>query len=95
MAVYLARYPNVPPALLPGESGERLDDLPAEAEEIRAAGQLLWSAIAAGASGKFRVAWEDAATTEPTPMTTRRTKYPTKGRVRRLGLPPTPRLGRT
>jgi hypothetical protein len=29
--------PNVPPALLPGESGERLDDLPAEAEEIRAA----------------------------------------------------------
>jgi hypothetical protein len=37
MAVYLARYPNVPPALLPGESSERLDDLPAEAEEIRAA----------------------------------------------------------
>jgi nitrite reductase/ring-hydroxylating ferredoxin subunit len=37
MALYLARYLNVPPASLPGESGEGLDDLPAEAEEIRAA----------------------------------------------------------
>jgi hypothetical protein len=37
MALYLARYLNVPPAALPGESGEGLDDLPAAAEEIRAA----------------------------------------------------------
>ena len=28
MAVYLARYLNVPPARLPGEGGDRLDDLP-------------------------------------------------------------------
>ena len=33
MAVYLARYLNVPPARLPGEAGGRpLDDLPTEAE---------------------------------------------------------------
>jgi hypothetical protein len=37
MALYLARYLNVPPAALPGESGKGLDELPAEAEEIRAA----------------------------------------------------------
>ena len=37
MALYLARYLNVPPAALPGESGEGLDDLPVAAEEIRAA----------------------------------------------------------
>jgi len=37
MALYLARYLNVPPAALPGDSGERLDDLTAAAEEIRAA----------------------------------------------------------
>jgi hypothetical protein len=37
MALYLARYLNVPPALLPGERGEGLDDLPVAAEEIRAA----------------------------------------------------------
>jgi nitrite reductase/ring-hydroxylating ferredoxin subunit len=37
MANYLARYLNVPPARLPGESGERLDDLPADAGTIRAA----------------------------------------------------------
>jgi nitrite reductase/ring-hydroxylating ferredoxin subunit len=37
MALYLARYLNVPPAALPGESGEGLEDLPATAEEIRAA----------------------------------------------------------
>jgi nitrite reductase/ring-hydroxylating ferredoxin subunit len=37
MALYLARYLNVPPASLPGESGEGLDDLPSGAEEIRAA----------------------------------------------------------
>ena len=35
MALYLARYLNVPPASLP--SGEGLDDLPAEAKEIHAA----------------------------------------------------------
>jgi nitrite reductase/ring-hydroxylating ferredoxin subunit len=37
MALYLARYLNVPPASLPGESGDGLDDLPVAAEEIRAA----------------------------------------------------------
>ena len=37
MALYLARYLNVPPASLPGESGDRLDDLPAAEEQIRAA----------------------------------------------------------
>jgi nitrite reductase/ring-hydroxylating ferredoxin subunit len=37
MALYLARYLNVPPASLPGESGEGLDDLPAEYEDIRSA----------------------------------------------------------
>jgi nitrite reductase/ring-hydroxylating ferredoxin subunit len=37
MALYLARYLNVPPASLPGESGEGLDDLPVAAEEIGAA----------------------------------------------------------
>jgi hypothetical protein len=37
MALYLARYLNVPPASLPGERGDRLDDLPVAAEEIRAA----------------------------------------------------------
>jgi nitrite reductase/ring-hydroxylating ferredoxin subunit len=37
MALYLARYLNVPPAALPGEGGDRLDDLPVAAEEIRSA----------------------------------------------------------
>jgi nitrite reductase/ring-hydroxylating ferredoxin subunit len=37
MALYLARYLNVPPARIPGEDGERLDDLPADPELIRAA----------------------------------------------------------
>jgi hypothetical protein len=37
MALYLARYLNVPPARIPGEGGEQLDDLPTEAETIRAA----------------------------------------------------------
>jgi hypothetical protein len=37
MALYLARYLNVPPASLPGESGEGLDDLPVAAKEICAA----------------------------------------------------------
>jgi hypothetical protein len=37
MAVYLARYLNVPPARLPGENGDRLDDLPDSMEDIRAA----------------------------------------------------------
>ncbi|MFL4985262.1 MAG: Rieske 2Fe-2S domain-containing protein [Xanthobacteraceae bacterium] len=36
MALYLARYLNVPPARIPGEGGEQLDDLPADAEMIRA-----------------------------------------------------------
>ena len=37
MALHLARYLNVPPAALPGEGGDRLDDLPAADEDIRAA----------------------------------------------------------
>jgi hypothetical protein len=37
MALYLARYLNVPSASLPGESGDGLDELPVAAEEIRAA----------------------------------------------------------
>jgi nitrite reductase/ring-hydroxylating ferredoxin subunit len=37
MALYLARYLNVPPARIPGDAGESLDDLPANAEEIRVA----------------------------------------------------------
>jgi nitrite reductase/ring-hydroxylating ferredoxin subunit len=36
MALYLARYLNVPPASLPGESGDGLNELPVAAEEIRA-----------------------------------------------------------
>jgi hypothetical protein len=35
MALYLTRYLNVPPARIPGEDGERLDDLPADQEAIR------------------------------------------------------------
>jgi hypothetical protein len=37
MALYLARYLNVPPAALPSEGNERLDDLPVAADQIRAA----------------------------------------------------------
>ena len=37
MALYLTRYLNVPPANIPGEAGEQLDDLPADAEMIHAA----------------------------------------------------------
>lgn len=37
MALYLTRFLNVPPARIPGEDGEQLDDLPADAEMIRAA----------------------------------------------------------
>ena len=37
MALYLARYLNVPPAPLPGEGGNQLDELPVAAEEIRSA----------------------------------------------------------
>ena len=37
MALYLIRYLNVPPARIMGEHGEQLDDLPADAEMIRAA----------------------------------------------------------
>jgi hypothetical protein len=37
MALYLARYLNVPPAALPGEGDDRLDELPAAAGEIHAA----------------------------------------------------------
>src|SRR5262249_58755160 len=36
MALYLTRYLNVPPARIPGDGGEQLDDLPAEAEAIGA-----------------------------------------------------------
>jgi hypothetical protein len=37
MALYLARYLNVPPVSLPGEGNDGLDDLPISVEEIRAA----------------------------------------------------------
>jgi hypothetical protein len=37
MALYLTRYLNVPPARIPGEGGEQLDDLPAHVETIRTA----------------------------------------------------------
>jgi nitrite reductase/ring-hydroxylating ferredoxin subunit len=37
MALYLARYLNVPPARMPGEGGESLDDLPTDPSTIRAA----------------------------------------------------------
>jgi nitrite reductase/ring-hydroxylating ferredoxin subunit len=37
MALYLARYLNVPPARIPSEVSERLDDLPADAAMIRTA----------------------------------------------------------
>jgi hypothetical protein len=37
MALYLARYLNVPPARIPGDGGEQLNDLPADAAMIRAA----------------------------------------------------------
>jgi nitrite reductase/ring-hydroxylating ferredoxin subunit len=37
MAVYLARYLNVPPARLPGEDGDPLDDLPENVADIRVA----------------------------------------------------------
>jgi nitrite reductase/ring-hydroxylating ferredoxin subunit len=37
MAVYLARYLNVPPARLPGEDGDRLDDLPDDVAGLRKA----------------------------------------------------------
>ena len=37
VAVYLARYLNVPPARLPGEGGDRLDELPSAADDIRSA----------------------------------------------------------
>src|SRR5262249_19001940 len=37
MALYLTRYLNVPPARIPGEGGEQLDDLPTDVPAIRAA----------------------------------------------------------
>jgi nitrite reductase/ring-hydroxylating ferredoxin subunit len=37
MALYLTRYLNVPPARIPGEGDEQLDDLPADVEAIRVA----------------------------------------------------------
>jgi hypothetical protein len=37
IALYLARYLNVPPATLPGEGDDGLDDLPVSAADIRAA----------------------------------------------------------
>jgi nitrite reductase/ring-hydroxylating ferredoxin subunit len=37
MALYLARYLNVPPARIPGEDADELDDLPADADMIRVA----------------------------------------------------------
>jgi hypothetical protein len=40
MALYLTRYLNVPPARVPGEDGQRLDNLPADAEMICLARRL-------------------------------------------------------
>jgi nitrite reductase/ring-hydroxylating ferredoxin subunit len=37
MALYLARYLNVPPARIPGDGDDRLNDLPTDAETLRAA----------------------------------------------------------
>jgi len=37
MALYLARYLNVPPQRLPGGDDDRLDDLPSDGDEIRRA----------------------------------------------------------
>jgi hypothetical protein len=37
MAVYLARYLNVPAARLPGEGGDRLDNLPTDGQALRSA----------------------------------------------------------
>ena len=37
MALYLTRYLNVPPARIPGEEDDRLDDLPADEGTLRAA----------------------------------------------------------
>ena len=37
MALYLTRYLNVPPARIPGQGGDHLDDLPTDPEAIRAA----------------------------------------------------------
>jgi nitrite reductase/ring-hydroxylating ferredoxin subunit len=37
MAVYLTRYLNVPPARLPGETGNQLEDLPTDGQALRAA----------------------------------------------------------
>jgi hypothetical protein len=37
IALYQTRYLNVPPARIPGEGGERLDDLPSDEEAIRIA----------------------------------------------------------
>ena len=34
MQVYLLRFLNVPPARVPGEDGDRLDDLPADAAAL-------------------------------------------------------------
>jgi nitrite reductase/ring-hydroxylating ferredoxin subunit len=35
MALYLTRYLNVPPSRIPGDDGDRLDDLPADQQAIR------------------------------------------------------------
>jgi nitrite reductase/ring-hydroxylating ferredoxin subunit len=37
MALYLARYLNVPPARIPGDRGDQLNDLPTDAEALRVA----------------------------------------------------------
>jgi nitrite reductase/ring-hydroxylating ferredoxin subunit len=37
MALYLARYLNVPPARIPGDGGDQLNDLPTDAEALRVA----------------------------------------------------------
>ena len=53
MALYLARYLNVPPARIPGEGGEQLDDLPADAaDDPRRLAQCLRPAATGRSRGK-------------------------------------------
>ena len=47
MALYLSRYLNVPPARIPGEGGDQLDDLPSDPEAMpRSDGSLDQRALA-------------------------------------------------
>ena len=58
MAVYLARYLNVPPARLPGEGGDALDDLPADGRGRCA--RLCSTPSTAGIRSSWRHGWSPA-----------------------------------